>query len=82
MSKKTVYIGLSADFIHHGHINLINKAKKLGKITLGLLTDKAISENKELPYLNFNQRLEIVKNLSGIEKVVPQNEWDYYNNIT
>ena len=81
MSKKTVYIGLSADFIHHGHINLINKAKKLGKITLGLLTDKAISENKELPYLNFNQRLEIVKNLSGIEKVVPQNEWDYYNNI-
>ena len=27
MNKK-VYIALSADFLHHGHINLIKEAKK------------------------------------------------------
>ena len=48
---------------------------------MGLLTDKAISENKELPYLSYNQRLQIVKNLSGISRVVPQNKWDYSENI-
>ena len=67
--------------MHHGHINLIKEAKKKGNVILGLLTDKAISENKELPYLNYNQRLQIVKNLSGISRVVPQNKWDYSENI-
>ena len=79
--KKKVYIALSVDFLHHGHINLINNAKKYGTVILGLLTDKAISSYKELPYLNYNQRLQIVKNLSGIDKVVSQNEWDYSKNI-
>ena len=81
MKNKKVYIALSVDFVHHGHINLIQKAKKLGTVTLGLLTDKAISSKKELPYLNYNQRLQIVENFNGIVKVVPQNEWDYSNNI-
>ena len=81
MKKKTVYIALSVDFIHHGHINLIQKAKEYGSVTLGLLTDKAISTQKELPYLNYQQRLQIVKNINGIDKVVPQNEWNYSTNI-
>lgn len=81
MKKKIVYIALSVDFIHHGHINLIQKAKEYGNIILGLLTDKAISSQKELPYLNYHQRLKIVKNLNGIDKVIPQYEWDYSTNI-
>ena len=28
--KKKVYIALSLDIIHHGHINLVNEAKKHG----------------------------------------------------
>ena len=28
---KTVYIAMSADIIHHGHLNIINEAKKLGE---------------------------------------------------
>lgn len=81
MKNKKVYIALSVDFVHHGHINLIQKAKKLGSVTLGLLTDKAISYKKELPYLSYNQRLQIVQSFNGIDNVVPQNEWDYSNNI-
>ena len=56
MKKKIVYISLSADVIHHGHINLINQARKYGTIICGLLTDKAIASIKRLPLLNYSQR--------------------------
>ena len=40
---KKVYIGMSADLIHQGHLNIINKGRELGKVIIGLLTDEAIS---------------------------------------
>ena len=46
---KKIYLGLSLDIIHHGHINLVNKATKMGDLIVGLLTDKAISGHKKLP---------------------------------
>ena len=52
---KKVYIALSADVIHHGHINLINNAKKYGSLIVGLLTDKAIASFKRMPLLNYQQ---------------------------
>ena len=48
-NRKKVYIGLSIDILHHGHINLINKAKKYGDLIIGLYTDKAIVQKKRLP---------------------------------
>ena len=81
MKNKTVYVALSVDVLHHGHINLINHAKKYGKVIAGLLTDSAISSKKRLPLLNFNQRKKILENISGISKVVAQNEWEYSKNI-
>ena len=77
MKNKTVYIALSVDVLHHGHINLINHAKKYGKVIAGLLTDSAISSQKRIPLLDYNQRKKILENISGISKVVPQNEWEY-----
>ena len=66
---KNVYIAMSFDFIHHGHMNILEEGKKYGEITLGLLTDKAISERKQIPYLNFEQRKKIAENLKGIQKL-------------
>ena len=79
--NKIVYLGISADIFHHGHINIINKAKILGKLTIGLLTDKAISEKKRIPMLNWEQRHQILKNISGVSRVVKQDEWDYSKNL-
>ena len=45
-NQKTVYVPLAVDFIHSGHLNIINIAKKYGKVTIGLLTDEAISQYK------------------------------------
>ena len=81
MKNKIVYIALSVDILHHGHINLINHAKKYGKIVAGLITDSAISTQKRIPLLNFAQRKRILENISGISKVIPQNEWEYSKNI-
>ena len=74
--KKKVYISLTADNIHHGHINLINEGKKYGDVIIGLLTDKAVATHKKLPILNYEQRKLIIQNISGVTDVVPQSEWD------
>ena len=81
MGKKLVYIGLTADTIHHGHINLIEKGRDYGEIIVGLLTDKAVSDYKRIPLLNFEQRKKILINIKGVKKVVPQDNWDYSINI-
>ena len=41
---KSVYVGMCADLIHHGHLNIINNAKTYGKVIVGLLTDSAIAQ--------------------------------------
>lgn len=79
--NKTVYIGLSADSIHHGHMSLLNKGREFGEILIGLFTDKAIASFKRLPYLNFDQRKNILLNFKGVSKVVAQDTQDYSINL-
>lgn len=78
---KKVYVGMSADLIHPGHLNIINEAKKLGEVTVGLLTDKAIASYKRLPALTFDQREIIIKNIKGVDNVIAQETLDYVPNL-
>ncbi len=78
---KTVYIGMSADLLHPGHINIIEHGRKLGEVTVGLLTDAAIASYKRLPYLDYQQRLAVVENIKGVTRVVPQETLDYVPNL-
>ncbi len=80
-TQKIVYIGMSADLIHQGHLNIINEGKKLGKVIIGLLTDEAIASYKRLPLIAFDERKIIVENLKGVEKVIPQTTLDYVPNL-
>ena len=79
--EKIVYIGMSADLIHQGHLNIIHEGLKLGEVTIGLLTDEAIAGYKRLPLIAFNERKLIVENLKGVAKVIPQNTLDYVPNL-
>ncbi len=79
--EKIVYIGMSADLIHPGHLNIINTGKKLGRVVIGLLTDKAIAGYKRVPYLSFEQRKIIVENIAGVSEVIPQETLDYSANL-
>ena len=80
--KKIVYVGLSADILHKGHINILKTAAKLGRVTVGLLTDEAgASYKNQIPYLNFEQRQIILQNIKFVDKVIPQNALDYVKNL-
>ena len=79
--SKKVYIGLSADLIHQGHLNIISEGCKLGKVIIGLLTDEAIASYKRLPLIAFEERKLIVENLKGVDKVIPQTTLDYVPNL-
>lgn len=78
---KKVYIGMSADLIHKGHLNIIKEGQKLGKVVIGLLTDEAIASYKRLPLISFNDRKTIVENLKGVDEVIPQITLDYVPNL-
>ena len=78
---KKVYVGFSADILHEGHINILKIASKLGEVTVGLLTDSAISSYKKLPHLNYKQREIILKNIKFVKKVLPQDTLDYTKNL-
>ena len=70
---KKVYVGMSADLVHPGHLNIISEASKLGQVVIGLLTDEAIGSYKRLPYLSYDQRKIIIENIVGALKNVPKN---------
>jgi len=80
-SKKIVYVGLSVDIIHEGHINILKTASKYGEVIVGLLTDDAIASYKNIPHLNYNRRKIIVQNIKYVKKVIPQNTLSYVANL-
>ena len=78
---KTVYLGMIADIMHPGLINIINEGAKYGDIIIGLYTDKAIATHKRLPYLTYEQRETVVRSIHGVADVVPQDDWSYVPNL-
>ena len=81
MKTKKVYIAMSADIIHNGHLNIIKKGVEYGEVTIGVLTDSAIASYKRLPYLNFNLRREILDNIKGVHSTIAQETLDYVPNL-
>ena len=79
--NKVVYIGMSADLVHPGHLNIIKEGAKLGEVVVGVLTDEAIASYKRLPYMSYEQRRAIVENIKGVSSVIPQKTLDYRPNL-
>lgn len=80
MAKK-VYLGMIADIMHPGLINIINEGTKYGDVIIGLYTDKAVATHKRLPYLTYEQREMVVRSIRGVTDVVPQDDWSYVPNL-
>jgi phosphoenolpyruvate phosphomutase len=78
---KKVYVAMSADIIHPGHLNIIREATRLGDVTVGVLTDAAIASYKRLPYMSYEQRAAVVRALKGVAEVIPQEQLDYIPNL-
>ncbi len=81
MENPKVYVGMSADLIHPGHMNILKVASTYGDVTVGLLTDKAISTYKRLPIMNFEDRFEVISNIKFVNNVIEQRTLDYTENL-
>ena len=78
---KKVYIAMSADILHIGHLNIIKEASKYGDVTVGVLTDKAIASYKRLPFLSYEIRSKTVESIKGVQAVISQDTLDYTQNL-
>jgi len=78
---KKVYVAMSADLLNPGHINILKEASKLGEVVVGVLTDKAVASYKRLPSMTYEQRKEVIENIKGVNKVIPQYTLDYRDNL-
>ena len=74
--KKIVYVAMSIDLVHPGHLNIINQANKLGEVVIGLLTDKAIASYKRVPIMEYEDRYKVVSSIKNVSKVIKQNTHD------
>lgn len=78
---KTVYMCFSTDIIHSGHVAIIEKAAAYGELTIGVLSDEAVSSYKRFPLLSYEERAGIIAHIKGVTKVVPQTELSYAENL-
>ncbi|MCM1157881.1 MAG: phosphoenolpyruvate mutase [Clostridium sp.] len=81
IESRLVYMSFSTDMLHGGHISIIQKAKKLGKLIIGVLSDEAVISYKRYPLLPFEERKIMFENIAGVYRVVEQNTLSYRENI-
>lgn len=79
--EKTVYILFTSDIIHSAHMSIINKAKELGKLIIGVLSDEAIASYRRLPLVPYEERVAMFLNINGVYQVVEQKELSYKENL-
>lgn len=81
IETRTVYMCFSTDIIHSGHIAIIKKAQKLGRLIVGVLTDEVVASYKRMPLISESERKVMFENISGVYKVVYQKTLSYVDNI-
>lgn len=81
IESRTVYMCFSADMLHSGHIAIIKKAQRLGKLMIGVLSDEAVVSYKRYPLLPFTERKAMFENIAGVYKVVEQKTLSYKDNL-
>ncbi len=81
IESRTVYMCFSTDIIHGGHIAIIKKAQKLGRVIIGVLSDGAVASYKRFPLVPASERKVMFENIAGVYKVVDQETLSYKDNI-
>ena len=81
MESKKVYVGMSADIIHKGHINILNVASSYGDVYVGLLSDEAIRSYKRNPIITYEDRYIVIDSLKQVNIIIKQDTLDYTNNL-
>ena len=56
VNERTVYMCFSTEYIHSGHVAIINKARRLGRLIIGILSDEAVASFKRYPLIPYEER--------------------------
>ncbi len=75
--EKTVFLSIGAEFIHGGHIAIIEKAAELGELTVGVLSDEVLMRYKGYPILTYEERCKVVSHIKGVSKVIKKDSLGY-----
>ena len=78
---KTVFVAMSADIFHTGHLNIIKVARELGDVIVGLGTDEVNAQYKQMALMSYEQRKAIIENIKGVTRVIPQPSLDLVPNL-
>lgn len=78
---KTVFVAMSADIFHTGHLNIIKVARELGNVVVGLGTDELNASRKQMAFMSYEQRKAILENIKGVTQVIPQPTLDLVPNL-
>ena len=77
MCAKKVYTCFCTDIIHEGHLNIIEKARELGSVTVGVLCDSEMVRYNRFPVKTVEERIEMIKAIDGVDDVIVQNHIMY-----
>ena len=81
IEERLVYMCFSTDIIHGGHIAIIKRAQRLGRLMIGVLSDEAVASYKRFPMVSYTDRKTMFENIVGVYKVVEQKELSYKANL-
>jgi D-beta-D-heptose 7-phosphate kinase/D-beta-D-heptose 1-phosphate adenosyltransferase len=75
--KKLVLVTGGFDPLHSGHLSYFKAAKQLGDIlVVGVNSDRWLTRKKGMPFMPFNERMNIVKNIKDVDYVLEFNDDD------
>ena len=81
IESRTVYMCFASDIIHGGHISIIKKAQRLGRLIIGVLSDEAVASYKRMPLVPASERKIMFENIAGVFRVVDQKTLSYKDNL-
>ena len=81
VENRTVYMSFATDIIHGGHIRIIRRAARLGRLIIGVLSDEAVASYKRFPLVPAPERMKLFENIAGVYKVVEQKTLSYRENL-
>ncbi len=77
MRKKIVITYGTFDMFHIGHLKLLKRLKEIGDyLIVGVSTDEFNKEKGKKTMIPFEHRIEIVKSIRYVDKVIPEKNWD------
>ena len=63
IENRKVYMCFSTEYIHSGHIAIIKKASRLGKLIIGVLSDEAVASFRRFPLIPFAERKSLISEM-------------------